>query len=133
MADLELLCPDAIPTARRELDALATIDSELAGLRPDQLRAPIETRRKARAADVLPEDGSLPVKMADVIAYEAGGKTSCWPNAAIAGSGGLTHCARTLARPPSSPCCSSMRPVWATAWGRNAQRCCYWIGSHGSM
>ncbi|MCX5950471.1 MAG: hypothetical protein NT158_04700 [Cyanobacteria bacterium] len=40
MADLEQLYPDAIPTARRELDAIATIDTELAGLGPEQLQAP---------------------------------------------------------------------------------------------
>jgi len=70
MADLEQLYPDAIPTARRELDAIAAIDSELSGLSPDQLQAPIETRRKAVAADALPEDGTLPVKKADVIEYD---------------------------------------------------------------
>ena len=70
MADLEQLYPDAIPTARRELDAIGAIDSELAGLTPQQLQAPIETRRKAMAPDALPEDGSLPVKKADVIEYD---------------------------------------------------------------
>ena len=70
MADLEQLYPDAIPNARRELDAIASIDSELAGLTPQQLQAPIETRRKAVAPDALPEDGSLPVKKADVIEYD---------------------------------------------------------------
>jgi hypothetical protein len=70
MADLEQLYPDAIPTARRELDAIATIDTELAGLTPDQLQAPIETRRKAVSPDALPEDGSLPVKKADVIEFD---------------------------------------------------------------
>ncbi len=70
MADLEQLYPDAIPTARRELDAIAAIDTELAGLGPEQLQAPIETRRKAVAPDALPEDGSLPVKKADVIEYD---------------------------------------------------------------
>ena len=70
MADLEQLYPDAIPTARRELDAIAAIDAELAGLSPEQLQAPIETRRKAMAPDALPEDGSLPVKKADVIEYD---------------------------------------------------------------
>ena len=70
MADLEQLYPDAIPTARRELDAIAAIDTELAGLGPEQLQAPIETRRKAVAADVLPDDGSLPVKKADVIEFD---------------------------------------------------------------
>ena len=70
MVDLEQLYPDAIPTARRELDAIAAIDSELAGLGPEQLQAPIETRRKAVSADALPEDGSLPVKKADVIEYD---------------------------------------------------------------
>jgi len=70
MVDLEQLYPDAIPTARRELDAIAAIDSELAGLTPQQLQAPIETRRKAVAPDALPEDGSLPVKKADVIEYD---------------------------------------------------------------
>jgi hypothetical protein len=70
MVDLEQLYPDAIPTARRELDAIAAIDSELAGLGPEQLQAPIETRRKAVAADALPEDGTLPVKKADVIEYD---------------------------------------------------------------
>ena len=70
MADLEQLYPDAIPTARRELDAIAAIDSELSGLSPDQLQAPIETRRKAVASDALPADGSLPVKKADVIEYD---------------------------------------------------------------
>jgi hypothetical protein len=70
MADLEQLYPDAIPTARRELDAIATIDPELAGLTPDQLQAPIETRRKAVSPDALPEDGSLPVKKADVIEFD---------------------------------------------------------------
>jgi hypothetical protein len=67
MADLEQLYPDAIPTARRELDAIAAIDTELAGLGPEQLQAPIETRRKAVSPDALPEDGTLPVKKADVI------------------------------------------------------------------
>ena len=70
MADLEQLYPDAIPTARRELDAIAAIDIELAGLGPEQLQAPIETRRKALSPDALPEDGSLPVKKADVIEYD---------------------------------------------------------------
>ena len=70
MADLEQLYPDAITTARRELDAIAAIDTELAGLGPEQLQAPIETRRKAVAPDALPEDGSLPVKKADVIEYD---------------------------------------------------------------
>ena len=70
MADLEQLYSDAIPTARRELDAIAAIDTELAGLGPEQLQAPIESRRKAVAADVLPEDGTLPVKKADVIEYD---------------------------------------------------------------
>jgi hypothetical protein len=70
MADLEQLYPDAIPTARRELDAIAAIDTELAGLNPEQLQAPIETRRKAAIADSLPEDGTLPVKKADVIEYD---------------------------------------------------------------
>ena len=70
MADLEQLYPDAIPTARRELDAISAIDTELAGLTPEQLQAPIETRRKAVAADALPEDGSLPVKKADVIEFD---------------------------------------------------------------
>ena len=70
MADLEQLYPDAIPTARRELDAISTIDTELAGLSPDQLQAPIEQRRKAVAADALPEDGTLPVKKADVIEFD---------------------------------------------------------------
>ncbi len=70
MADLEQLYPDAIPTARDELDAIASIDAELAGLSPEQLQAPIETRRKAVAPDALPEDGSLPVKKADVIEYD---------------------------------------------------------------
>ena len=70
MADLEQLYPDAIPTARRELDAISAIDTELAGLGPEQLQAPIETRRKAVAADALPEDGTLPVKKADVIEFD---------------------------------------------------------------
>ena len=70
MADLEQLYPDAIPTARRELDAIASIDAELAGLSPEQLQALIETRRKAVSPDALPEDGSLPVKKADVIEYD---------------------------------------------------------------
>jgi hypothetical protein len=70
MADLEQLYPDAIPTARRELDAIAAIDTELAGLGPEQLQAPIETRRKAVSPDALPEDGTLPVKKADVIEYD---------------------------------------------------------------
>jgi len=70
MAELEEQYPDAIPTARRELDAIAAIDTELAGLTPDQLQAPIETRRKAVAADALPEDGTLPVKKADVIEFD---------------------------------------------------------------
>ena len=70
MAELEQLYPDAIPTARRELDAIAAIDTELAGLTPDQLQAPIETRRKAASPDALPEDGTLPVKKADVIEFD---------------------------------------------------------------
>jgi hypothetical protein len=70
MADLEQLYPDAIPTARRELDAIGAIDTELAGLGPEQLQAPIESRRKAVAPDALPADGSLPVKKADVIEYD---------------------------------------------------------------
>ena len=70
MADLEQLYPDAIPTARRELDVIAAIDSELAGLSPEQLQAPIETRRKAVGPDALPEDGSLPVKKANVIEFD---------------------------------------------------------------
>ena len=70
MADLEQRYPDAIPPARRELDAIAAIDSQLAVLNPEQLQAPIETRRKAVAADALPEDGTLPVKKADVIEFD---------------------------------------------------------------
>jgi hypothetical protein len=70
MADIEQLYPDAIPTARRELDAIGAIDAELSGLGPEQLQAPIETRRKAVSADALPEDGSLPVKKADVIEFD---------------------------------------------------------------
>ena len=70
MADLEQLYPDAIPTARRELDAISAIDNELAGLGPEQMQAPIETRIKAVPADALPEDGTLPVKKADVIEYD---------------------------------------------------------------
>lgn len=70
MAALEEQYPDAIPTARRELDAIAAIDSQLAELKPEQLQAPIETRRKAVAADALPEDGTLPIKKADVIEFD---------------------------------------------------------------
>jgi len=70
MADLEQLYPDAIPTARLELDAIAAIDNELAGLGPEQLQAPIEIRRKAVPADALPDDGTLPVRKADVIEYD---------------------------------------------------------------
>jgi hypothetical protein len=70
MAVLEQLYPDAIPTARWELAAIAAIDSELAGLGPEQLQAPIETRRKAVSPDALPEDGTLPVKKADVIEFD---------------------------------------------------------------
>jgi len=70
MAELEQLYPDAIPTARRELDAISAIDSELAGLVPEQLQAPVETRRKAVAPDALPQDGTLPVKKADVIEFD---------------------------------------------------------------
>jgi len=70
MADLEQLYPDAIPTARGELNAIAAIDAELSGLTPQQLMAPIETRRKAVASDALPPDGTLPVKKADVIEYD---------------------------------------------------------------
>lgn len=70
MADLEQLYPDSIPTARRELDAISAIDTELAGLGPEQMQAPIETRRKAVPADALPEDGTLPVRKADVIEYD---------------------------------------------------------------
>ena len=70
MADLEQLYPDAIPTARKELDAIAAIDTELSGLAPEQLQAPIEKRRKAVSPDVLPEDGSLPIKKADVIEFD---------------------------------------------------------------
>jgi hypothetical protein len=70
MADLEQLYPDAIPTARRELYAIGAIDTELAGLGPEQLQAPIEIRRKAVAPDALPADGTLPVKKADVIEYD---------------------------------------------------------------
>jgi hypothetical protein len=70
MADLEQLYPDAIPTARRELDAIGAIDTELVGLSPEQLQAPIETRRKAVSPDALPADGTLPVKKADVIEFD---------------------------------------------------------------
>lgn len=70
MAQLEEQYPDAIPTARRELDAISAIDTELAGLGPDQLQAPIETRRKAVSPDALPEDGTLPIKKADVIEFD---------------------------------------------------------------
>jgi len=70
MADLEQLYPDAIPTARREIDAITAIDTELAGLGPEKLQAPIETRRKAVSPDALPEDGTLPVKKADVIEFD---------------------------------------------------------------
>ena len=70
MVNLEQLYPDAIPTARRELDAIGAIDAELSGLGPEQLQAPIETRRKAVAPDALPADGTLPVKKADVIEFD---------------------------------------------------------------
>ena len=70
MADLEQLYPDAIPTARRELDAITAIDTQLAGLGPEQLQAPIETRLKAVAPNALPADGTLPVKKADVIEFD---------------------------------------------------------------
>ena len=70
MAQLEEQYPDAIPTARRELDAIAAIDTQMAGLGPEQLQAPIETRRKAVPADALPEDGTLPIKKADVIEFD---------------------------------------------------------------
>jgi len=70
MAELEEQYPDAIPTARRELDAIVAIDTQLAGLTPEQLQAPIEQRRKAVAADALPEDGTLPIKKADVIEFD---------------------------------------------------------------
>jgi hypothetical protein len=70
MAQLEEQYPDAIPTARRELDAISAIDTELAGLGPEQLQAPIETRRKAASPDALPEDGTLPIKKADVIEFD---------------------------------------------------------------
>ena len=70
MADLERLYPDAILTARREIDAITSIDTELAGLNPEQLQAPIETRRKAVATGALPDDGTLPVKKADVIEFD---------------------------------------------------------------
>jgi len=70
MANLEQLYPDAIPTARRELEAISAIDTELAGLGPEQLQAPIEIRRKAVSPDALPDDGSLPVRKADVIEYD---------------------------------------------------------------
>ena len=70
MVQLEEQYPDAIPTARRGLDAIGAIDSQLAELSPEQLQAPIETRRKAVAADALPEDGSLPIKKADVIEFD---------------------------------------------------------------
>jgi hypothetical protein len=70
MADLEQLYPDAIPTARRELEAIAAIDTKLAALGPEQLQAPIETRRKAVSPDALPDDGSLPVRKADVIEFD---------------------------------------------------------------
>ena len=70
MADLEEQYPDAIPTASRELDAITAIDSQLAELSPEQLQAPIETRRKATATDALPQDGTLPIKKADVIEFD---------------------------------------------------------------
>ena len=70
MEDLEQLYPDAIPTARRELDAIGAIDAELSGLGPEQLQAPLESRRKAVAPDALPAEGTLPVKKADVIEFD---------------------------------------------------------------
>ncbi len=70
MAQLEEQYPDAIPTARRELDAISVIDSQLAELSPEQLQAPIEQRRKAASPDALPEDGTLPIKKADVIEFD---------------------------------------------------------------
>ena len=70
MRQLEQGYPDAIPTARQALDAISAIDTELAGMGPDQLQAPIETRRKAVSPDALPEDGTLPVKKADVIEFD---------------------------------------------------------------
>ena len=70
MTQLEEQYPDAIPTARRELDAIAAIDSQLAGLDPEQLQAPIETRRKGVSPDALPEDGTLPIRKADVIEFD---------------------------------------------------------------
>jgi hypothetical protein len=70
MTQLEEQYPDAIPTARRELDAISAIDTQLAGLAPEQLQALIETRRKAVPADAFPDDGTLPVRKADVIEYD---------------------------------------------------------------
>ena len=70
MSQLEEQYPDAIPTARRELDAITAIDTQLAGLGPEQMQAPIETRRKAVPADALPEDGTLPIRKADVIEFD---------------------------------------------------------------
>ncbi len=70
MADLEQQYADAIATARRELDAIDAIDSQLAQLSPEQLQAPIEQRRKAVGPDALPEDGTLPIKKADVIEFD---------------------------------------------------------------
>ena len=37
MADFEQLYPDAIPTVRQELDAIAAIDTELAAWGPEPL------------------------------------------------------------------------------------------------
>jgi hypothetical protein len=72
MADLEQLYPDAITTARQELDAIAAIDTELAGLGPEQLQAPIETHRKAVSPDALPEDGTLPLREETITRYGEG-------------------------------------------------------------
>ena len=70
MADLEQLYPDAIPTARRELEAITAIDTQLTRLGPEQLQAPIEIRRKAVPMGSLPDDGSLPVRKSDVIEFD---------------------------------------------------------------
>jgi hypothetical protein len=70
MVQLEQQYPDGISTARKAIDAIAAIDTELAELNPEQLQAPIETRRKAVSPDALPADGSLPIKKADVIEFD---------------------------------------------------------------
>jgi hypothetical protein len=71
MARIEDLYPDAIPAAQAALDGIAAIDVQLAALTAEDLRPPLEVRRKGAVAGAPGTPGAtdpeLPLRKADVI------------------------------------------------------------------